>query len=307
MTYRTPPRRLSITEIISKSANLYVARFELFLLPFLITSLVSNAVGYFIWELLPDIVVPPDFTEEFALWVLDYLALIIPIVAVTLFIGWLLTAIASGIAVKASADMLEGRQASLRTGLNLTFSRLSALLAAGFLTGSLVVLGLVLLVIPGIIVAIMFSLTVPVIMLENLGSIDGLRRSRKLVAGKWWKTFVILLFVGVLVVAVNMVGGIIGSAFARNNDVLRVLIVGLISALAQPLEPIALTYLYYTLRIEEKAAEPRLPVQPTYPVAPVPTPWAKQPYQPKFCYKCGQSLPSDAVYCPRCGVSVKTR
>jgi hypothetical protein len=307
MAHRVSLRTLSITEILSKSLALYVARFEIFLFPFLLTSLVSNIVGQFIWGLLPNIEAPPNFTEEFTSWVLDYLVLIIPIIVVTLFISWFATTIANGIAVKTSADMLEGRHTSLGASLNLTFSRLPDLLVAGILTGGLIVLGLVLLVIPGIIVATMFSLTVQAIMLERLGTFESLKKSRKLVARGWVKTFVILFSVLIFVVAMNIIGGIIADEFAGNNNVLWLLIVSFVSALAQPLCPIALTYLYYTLSIEEAGV--KLPPQPTYPAVPsvpVPMPSIRLQYQPKFCYKCGQSLPSDAVYCPRCGVNVKS-
>jgi hypothetical protein len=268
---------------------------------------VNNIVSQFVWGLLPNIEAPPNFTEEFTSWVLDYLAFIIPIIAVILFISWLATTIANGIAVKISADMLEGRHTGLGVSLSLTFSRLPTLFVTGIITGVLIVFGLILLIIPGIIVATMFSLTVQAIILERLGTFESLKRSRKLATRKWGKTFVILFSVLILIIAMNIIGGIIADILAGNNDVLWLLIVSSVSALAQPLCPITLTYLYYTLRFEEAGV--KLPSQPTYPVVPsvpVPMPSIELSHQPKFCYKCGQSLPSDAIYCPRCGVSVKS-
>jgi hypothetical protein len=55
-------------------------------------------------------------------------------------------------------------------------------LAAAILLGMIIAVGLVALIIPGIILALMFSLTISAIMIENVGAIEGMSRNRALVS-----------------------------------------------------------------------------------------------------------------------------
>ena len=311
MTLRTPYREPSATEIFSRSLNLYVARFELFLVPFLVTNLVNGVLGLLMYSLLPKFFLPPDFTEEFFLWLINYLANVIPVVAVFAITGWVITTLSSGIAVKCSYDMLEGTPPSLRRGLSFALSSITALLTTGLIVGALTVLGLILFIIPGVIIAVMFSLTVQVIIIERLGVARGLRRSRELVAGRWWKTFAVLLLVllttAVAYLAGDAIVGSLGAPFDGAVETARLVTTSILTSLVQPLQPIALTYLYYSLRIKERHIRPATQPPAEAPIAPaaLPTEPSLRRYRPRFCYKCGQKLPSDAIYCPRCGVRAK--
>lgn len=64
-----------------------------------------------------------------------------------------------------------------------------------------VLLGLVLLVLPGIWLSIAWALAIPVLALEGLRGREALGRSFRLVRGRWWRTFAILV-VGSLLLAV---------------------------------------------------------------------------------------------------------
>jgi len=312
MVLRTPYREPTATEILSKSLNLYLAKYELFIIPFLAANLANNMLSQLMYSLMPEFLLPPDFTEEFLLWLINYLANAVPVIAIFAIINWAITTISNGIAVKCSSDMLNEKSPSLRTGLNSALSSILPLLAAGLIVGVLTVLGMILLIIPGIIAAVMFSLTVQVIMLEQLGVFTSLRRSRELVAGRWAKTFAVLLLVllGTAVaslageVLVSSLGGLSGGA----AETARWLITSILMSLVQPLQPIALTYLYYTLRMRERAPKPAIPTSaqaPARPPAARPTGPSLRGYRPRFCYKCGQRLPSDAIYCPRCGIHTR--
>lgn len=95
--------------------------------------------------------------------------------------------IAEGVVVKYASVFLEKGEAKLREAFNFTLSKLASLLAAGAITAILVVIGLILFVVPGIIMAIMFALVVPVIMIEQMGALESLSRSRGLVSKRWEK------------------------------------------------------------------------------------------------------------------------
>jgi hypothetical protein len=77
-------------------------------------------------------------------------------------------------------------------------SRLSSLILAFALAIVAVTIGFLLLWVPGIWLAVMFSMTVQVMALEGTGVVDSLRRSFDLVRGRWWPTAGFILLVGLL-------------------------------------------------------------------------------------------------------------
>lgn len=68
------------------------------------------------------------------------------------------------------------------------------LLGAALLIGLTVIGGLILLIVPGLIFAVWFSLTAYAIVDEDLGVIDGMKRSRNLVRNRFWDTAGVLAF-----------------------------------------------------------------------------------------------------------------
>jgi len=311
MAFRMPNRELSVTEILSRSLGLYSERFMCFLVPSLFSNLANGALWQVMGFFLPSFSLPENYTEEFFLWLVNYLAVAIPIFAFFALIGWVISVLSNGITVRCSADRLEGRHVNLKQAVSFTLTNLSSLLAAGFITGILTLLGFIFFIMPGIIVAVMFSLTVQVVMIERLNAPESLRRSRKLVAGRWVKTFTVLLSVFLIIIVMYVIGDLIGDLIAGSSTVqlsfLKWLITSIISSISQPLNPIALTCLYYSMRTREKPTELKVPPQPTVSAAPpIRLPMPSYPvFQPRFCFKCGQRLPSDAAYCPQCGVRVK--
>jgi hypothetical protein len=68
------------------------------------------------------------------------------------------------------------------------------LFGAGLLTGLAVLGGLILLIVPGIIFAVWFSQSAYAIVAEDLGVIDGMKRSRQLVRNRFWDALGVLCF-----------------------------------------------------------------------------------------------------------------
>jgi hypothetical protein len=88
----------------------------------------------------------------------------------------------------------------IRTGtaVSVALRRFPTLVLAGILAGILVILGLVALVVPGLWLAGAFTMTWPAIALEGTGPIESLRRSFRLVRGRWWPTVGFVLLVGLM-------------------------------------------------------------------------------------------------------------
>jgi hypothetical protein len=74
-----------------------------------------------------------------------------------------------------------------------SWSRIGSLVAVSILTGVGVAFGLVLLIVPGVILAVRWALAAPIVMLEGLGARAAMRRSQELVKGHGKDVFLVLV------------------------------------------------------------------------------------------------------------------
>jgi len=136
-------------------------------------------------------------------------------------VGGLLGAVVSIVAgfllqaalVKAVEDVRDGR-ADLSFGetLQSALPALGRVALASILAGLAIGIGLVLLIAPGLFLLTIWCLIVPVIVLEGAGTTAAFGRSRQLVRGFGWQVFGTLVLVFVVMLAVNLVLGIIFAA-----------------------------------------------------------------------------------------------
>jgi hypothetical protein len=91
---------------------------------------------------------------------------------------WLL---ASGMMVVMARDALVGRGPVLGDAFGAVMRRLGAAVVAWFLVMVIVTIGLLLFVIPGVVAGVLFMFTLPAVLLDGLGGVDGMRRSSKVV------------------------------------------------------------------------------------------------------------------------------
>ncbi len=170
-------------------------------------------------------------------------------------------AIAAGFPVISSAYL--GEQVDARTSLRYGLSRLLPLLVAYFVISIAVGLGLIALVIPGVFLAIKWSITFPAIVAERTGAFDGMTRSWELTRGTWWRVFgalvVVLLISFVLVFLVLVAfGAALASSDSISETTFAVLITAVsIAALAivYPLTAAIVTVLYYDLRVRNEGLD----------------------------------------------------
>ena len=249
---------LSIGEILSQTFTLYSRNFVQYLIPFLaagiLTGLVTVAVRSAI--VIPAAPLYPT-SQQLLAWFPTYLIAILTFVFLSGIVSWIANSITTGITIKFTSDMLEKGQANLKTSFNFTLTKILSLLAASIITGILIVLGLVALIVPGVILALMFSLVYPVIMLEGTGVFGSLSRSRVLVSNRWLKTFGLMLLLGIIVAIVNGVFGLIASPFG----IVSPLISGILTALITPIFAIAITLYYYSMKARTLPPPPPPPAQ----------------------------------------------
>ena len=134
--------------------------------------------------------------------------------------------------------------ASVFEALGRASGRVMKLVCVSILFGLGVGLASLLLVIPGLIVAVRWAVAVPAAMLEEGNARDALRRSRALVSGNGWNVFKVLFAVGVL----NFIVLIPLTLVAHGSGPFGVWVATTVgSALTAPYAAHALTVVYYAL------------------------------------------------------------
>ncbi|HEX2110457.1 MAG TPA: hypothetical protein VHF67_02780 [Gaiellaceae bacterium] len=156
-----------------------------------------------------------------------------------------------GALVIAVEDIRDGRaDLSMRDTLARVRPTMNTLAVAGILAAIGISIGLVLLIVPGLLLATWWLLIVPAIVLERRSTFEAFGRSRDLVRGSGWTVFglIVLTFV-VLLGAGIALGIVLGLALSPLPDALQQYLGDVISnTLLTPFIALAFTLAYYRLR-----------------------------------------------------------
>jgi hypothetical protein len=174
--------------------------------------------------------------------------------------------VATGACFKAIADGYLGETAEWRPALGYAARRLHSILWVTILSAVISVLGLVLLIVPGIYLYVSFAVAVPVLLTEGLKGRKALGRSRRLVKGRWWGTFGVV-FLGAILVGI-VEGALVGLAAVvttldtadptLGSFLVNTTATVLASLLATPLSAAFITVLYFDLRVRKEAFDLQL-------------------------------------------------
>jgi len=253
-----PSRELSVGEILSLTFNLYLSKFLQFFLPFLISGIIIGIFTYAITSSFP-MPTPPSATPSYEELIAWFFALISTIIVIGILSGlvlWIVGTTITGVVIKNASDQIEKGTSNLGVSFNFSISKLPSLLVAQFVASILIAIGLLLFIVPGIIIAIMFSLVIPAIIVEQQGGFESLGRSRRLVSNRWLKTFALLLVLVIIVLIVNGVASVLAMPFNFIHPIINPLVTNIISAFVAPIYPIAITYLYYAMVAREIPPHP---------------------------------------------------
>lgn len=94
--------------------------------------------------------------------------------ALVMGVLWLLS---SGMVVVMARDALGGREPGQGEAFSAVVGRLGAVVVASGLVTAIMAVGFLFLVIPGLVAAVFLMFTLPAVLLDRLGAIDGIRRS----------------------------------------------------------------------------------------------------------------------------------
>jgi hypothetical protein len=149
--------------------------------------------------------------------------------------------------VKAVEDVRDGRaDLSLQETFEAAKPRLGSVIVAGLLAGLGIIVGLVLLIVPGLFLMTIWAVIVPVIVLEGKSAGESFSRSRELVRGYGWGVFGVIVLTILLLIGFEIVLSLILSPLA---DWLRSFVSNIISGtLTAPFIAVVLTLLYFRLK-----------------------------------------------------------
>jgi hypothetical protein len=176
---------------------------------------------------------------------------------ITAVLGLVTAPLIAGAVSRVCAASYLGQQVGPGEALRTTIRRLPALLAAAFLVGLATLGGFVLCILPGIAFMVLYTVVTPAMMIEEIGPIEGMRRSWRLVKPRFWGVLGISLlawmisaFIGNLLGgAPSAVGTLLGGSFAWLWIAIGAVLSSLVSA---PITAIVDTLLYFDGRIRNE-------------------------------------------------------
>ena len=280
---------LSLGEVITKTFELYRKNFMTYLVLFLVIEAVFALLSAAVVQVvnLPSLGTNPT-SQQVASWVSGSLGTLIVAGLALLILAVVVFPIAEGATIKMASDEIQNRTPQIMTAVSFAASKLLSMWALGILLSVIVFIGFIALIIPGIILAIMFSLVLPALLIENTGVLGSMNRSRELVSHRWLKTFVTGLVLVIFVALISAVLGLVAIPFGPVSGFVS----SVLGAFSAPIIPIAMTVYYYS-NLARITPAPLTQIAGTQPTM--------APPGLKYCSNCGTQLVASARFCSNCG------
>jgi hypothetical protein len=224
-----------------------------------------------IWEIYRDQfnVLVSVAVALYALQFVIYLLLPTTVGIVLVLLFWALSILYQGMVVKLVQDIRDGRRDhSVRQLIRSVEPVFWPLVGVSILFGLGVGIGFILLVIPGLILLVVWSVVAPVTVLERPGVFAAFRRSRELVHGNGWNVFGVIVIVFVVVFVISILAGIAASGLGAVG---RAFVQWAVNSAVAPVTALSASVLYFALRDANPESVPTTPP----PAAPPPA--APQP------------------------------
>jgi hypothetical protein len=225
-----------------------------------------------------------------------------PLRVVIAIASGVLSLIVSGAYPSMVKAIVEGSEPSLAESLGKAVHRFWTLLAAGILVALIVGLGLIAIVVPGVIFATWYAYTVPAIMLEDKGALEGMAASKAFGRDKKGDTF--LIFVAIAMAGLVLI--IVQFILSLASPLLGNLVYAVLSVPYGAWVSVIFSYTYLTCGPSSvpttteavggvaSLASLQPPVQAN---APIGTP-------ANFCQFCGSRIAPGSKFCGACGKPV---
>jgi uncharacterized membrane protein len=123
-------------------------------------------------------------------------------------LGFFLQAFSHGMTIAMASDVHNKKPVSLKRSFNTAMSKIEALTIAGLLVGLLFSIGMMLLFIPGLAVAYLFMFTFVIIITEDAGATEAMKKSFVFVKANLSQTFILFASLGVTAIVITFINSL---------------------------------------------------------------------------------------------------
>jgi uncharacterized membrane protein len=205
--------------------------------------------GAQVWVLIPSAAV------VFAVSGVAQLALSRRALPLLALVGFVLALFYQGMVAELVRDAQDGRRDNSAWHLFTSVApMLLSLLGLSILYALGVGLGLILLIVPGLYLLTIWVVATPSLVIERLGTLDALGRSRALVRGHGWQVFRVILVVAVVQIIVGVLSNVIGTGLSAAG---LAVVQWAAAVIVSPFAALVTAVLYFSLRrLHDEAATP---------------------------------------------------
>ena len=258
-------RPLNLGEILDRTFTLYRRHFLLFMGISAIPQILVLAVNV-ISLLFGGNGMPGNFSGA-------RIGLGLAIGLVVLLASLLAILFSQGATILAVKDLYLGRGTSIADSFRRTRAEIGPIFGTGLLSGLAVMIGMILLVVPGIFILCRLLISIPVLLTEGRGPRDSLSRSWDLTKGSAGRAFVIFLLYMVIVFgltlllvspfsALAVLAGIKNPGMMRFWTFMTDLGGRVVSTLVSPILLISSSVFYFDLRVRKEAFDLQFMMDP---------------------------------------------
>ncbi|MEX1140924.1 MAG: hypothetical protein WEB79_01270 [Thermoleophilaceae bacterium] len=186
----------------------------------------------------------------------------IALVPVGIAIGVVATTLYQGMVVELASDVQDGRRdSSVGDLVKAVAPVVLTLIGAGLLAGIGIGIGFLLLIVPGLFLATIWSVIAPSIVVERHGVLSAFGRSRELVRGHGWRVFGVIVSIAVIILVVRVVFGAIAVGIDDAAGV-RIAFDIVASTITAPIAALAAAVMYFRLRALYEGASTDIAASP---------------------------------------------
>jgi hypothetical protein len=132
-----------------------------------------------------------------------------------IFLSIVLGTLAQAVLLYGAFQDMRGRPVSLADCLRIGLARFFPIIGLAICMSVGIMVGFVLLIVPGVILAVMWFVSTPACVVEQLGPLASMARSSELTKGHRWKIFGMLLLV---LIGAGIIGAVIGAALGLTGS-----------------------------------------------------------------------------------------
>jgi uncharacterized membrane protein len=182
-------------------------------------------------------------------------AIVLPtaLAVIVILVFWVLSILYQGFVVELVSSAEANRRSDISQLMHAVTPVLGTLLVISIIFAVGVGIGFVLIIIPGLFLLTIWSVVVPVEVLEHKGIVGSFERSRELVRGNGWNVFGVIVIVWIVTVAISFLVGLLAAPLGHIG---RDLVQWAVNVAVAPIVALSATVLYLELRRSHAAAPP---------------------------------------------------